>query len=102
MSRAPLRDDLALAAYAVMLGYELRGYLDVDLKTAGASALFAEDGIPGDGLQFKLGDINVWFTARGWRVGRLVEGRYEKPGDADFHHKLKAALDEGVRNWRDR
>lgn len=93
-----LRDDLALAAYAISVGYELRGHND----TAIAVALFDYGGIPPDSLQFMIGDVHVWSTARGWRVSRLVDGLYAKPADSDFFRHLKQALDEGLRNWRDR
>ncbi len=102
MSRAPLRDDLVLGAYAISLGFEIRGHQDVKLTHPGASMLFHPDGCPRDGLQFVIGDVSVWDTARGWRCARLIDGRYEKPSDSQFYSKLKDALDEGARNWRDR
>lgn len=97
-----LRDDLKLGAYAISLGYELRGFADVKLSDPGASALFHPDGCPRDGLQFVIGDVTVWDTARGWRVARLIDGLFEKPNPSQFYAKLKDALDEGARNWRDR
>lgn len=101
MSRGPLRDDLALAAYAVSLGYELRGHYDVSLSSAGAPALFNDDGIPHGSLQFIVGDVHVWATARGWRTSRMMpSGVYDLPTASHFREKLKAALDEGARNWR--
>lgn len=96
--KGPLRDDLALSAYAVMLGYTLFGHHALPL----AGSQFDGDGIPGDSLQFVLGDVHVWATARGWRCSRLIDGMFEKPTDSDFFNKLKPALDEGARNWRDR
>src|SRR5690348_11752793 len=97
MSR-DFRDDLKLAAYAVSLGFGLLG-------SPGqlSPAQFDDDGIPPpDSIQFVIGDVHVWNTARGWRVSRLVDGSYAKPSDSDFFDKLKHALDEGARNWRDR
>lgn len=93
-----LRDDLALTAYALMLGFEVKGHSDVALSFTH----FNDDGIPSDGLQFAIGDMHVWDTARGWRVGRLWGGLFEKSTDSSFYTKLKAALDEAARNWRDR
>lgn len=96
--RGPLRDDLALAAYAVSLGFELRGHLDAPL----AATHFADDGIPPNSLQFTIGDVHVWATQRGWRMSQLVDGVFARPTDSDFYLKLKQALDEGARHWRDR
>lgn len=98
MSRSSLRDDLALAAYAVSLGYELRGHLDAQLNITA----FDSTGIPPDSLQFIIGDVHVWCTTRGWRVSRLVGDVFPRPTDSDFFPKLKHALDEGARDWRDR
>ena len=99
MSRGQLRDDLMLAAYAVSLGFEVCPYQSGGKVTPAA---FDDAGIPHDSLQFVLGDVSVWMTARGWRVARVVDGLFEKPNDSQFYAKLKDALDEGNRNWRDR
>ena len=96
-----LRDDLALAAYAVSLGYTLRGHNDLDLTPT--PNFFGDDGVAHYSLQFRLGDMHVWATERGWRCSRLLaRGMFEKPTDLCFWKSLKDALDEGVRNWRDR
>jgi hypothetical protein len=97
-----IRDDLRLAAYAYSLGYEVRGERFVDLRSPGGAGMFNSDGIPPESLQFIIGDVHVWDTARGWRVARLIDGLYEKPSPSGFFAKLKDALDEGARNWRDR
>lgn len=102
MTRGPLRDDLMLGAYALSLGFEIRGHLDVKLTDPGAAGLFNSQGCPPDALQFVIGDVNVWETARGWRVARLIDGKYEKPDPSQFFDKLKDALDRGAENWRDR
>lgn len=93
-----IRDDLRLAAYAVALKYSLRGPGGMPLE----AATFATNGTPYNGLQFVLGDVSVWDTSRGWRVARLVDGKFEHAQDSDFYKRLKDALDEGARNWRDR
>lgn len=94
------RHDLILTAYAVHLGFDVKAHHD--LKITGPS-LFDENGIPFDSLQFVLGDMHVWQTARGWRVSKLtVHGTYEKPTESDFFVKLLEALEEGNRRWRDR
>lgn len=98
MSRGPFREDLLLAAYAVALGFEIQGDRAVKLQTV----LFDSNGIPHDGLQFLIGDVNIWQTSRGWRVARVIDGMFEKPNPSQFYAKLKPALDEGARNWRDR
>lgn len=89
MSRAPLRDDLALAAYAVSLGYSIRLYP--------GSGFDEETGLPDHSLQFNFGRTDVWNTQRGWRVADLNSGLYEKPVPEQFYSKLKDALDAGVR-----
>lgn len=97
------REDLKLAAYAYAIGFDIRGHLNADLRSAAGNGLFNDDGIPADSLQFVIGDMHVWDTARGWRSSRFLPGgTYEKPTDSDFYRKLKDALDEGARNWRDR
>ena len=100
----PYREDLLLAAYAVALGFEIHGgYHSEPLKPDH----FAADGIPGHGLTFKrklpvpvlstelIGatSVTVWSTARGWRVARLINDRYEPMDSSQFHRKLKDALD---------
>ncbi len=92
------RIDLALSAYAIALGFTVCGHMSVPLTPD----LFDDDGIPRESLQFTIGDIMIWETARGWRVGRLVDAHFLPPQDADFFQSLKLALDEGNRNWRDR
>lgn len=93
------REDLTLTAYALSLGFEIRAHLDLDLHPSD----FDDNGIPSDSLQFRIGDVHVWDTARGWRSSRFLPGgTYEKPTDSDFYRKLKDALDESARNWRDR
>ncbi len=98
--RGPLRDDLTLAPYALALGYEVKGHHDVKLTPV--PALFDDGGVPRDSLQFVIGDVHVWNTARGWRCSRLIDGVFEKPTASDFFGVLKDALDAGDRNWRDR
>lgn len=93
-----LRDDIRLAAYAVALGYEVRGHSDQKL----VPSFFNDDGLPMASLQFTIGDVHVWDTARGWRFSRLIGGRYELPTASNFFGLLKDALDAGERNWRDR
>lgn len=88
-----------LAAYAVSIGYTICNPQNKPIEPT----RFDEDsGIPKWELQFTIGDVSVWLTARGWRVGRLVNGVFETATDSDFYSKLKPALDEGARNWRDR
>lgn len=84
-----IRDDLTLAAYAVMLGYNIK--TDDD----GAAAFNPHTGIPGHSLSFQRGPVTVWYTSRGWRVARIIDGMYERPLDDHFHDKLKVALDVG-------
>lgn len=91
-----LRDDVRLAAYAVSIGFELRA----ENGSALGSATFNYDGTPADTIWFVIGDVHVWLTAGGWRVSRLVDDVFEKPGL--FFPTLKRALDEGAHNWRDR
>jgi hypothetical protein len=78
-----MRDDLALAAYAVHIGYTIK------------AKKFDSQGIPHDGLSFTCGDVTVWETAWGWRVGKLENDRYCPPSPDKFFKKLKAALDAG-------
>lgn len=67
-----LRDDLALAAYAVSLGFAVRGFSELSPSFPVGLPHYGADGIPNDPLTFVLqhpndDDIVVWSTARGWR-----------------------------------
>lgn len=84
--KLPLRDDLALAAYAVCNGFELRG------KHASEQPRFVA-GIPPDGLMFVKGNWTVWETARGWRAARMIDGLYEMATPEQFFLHLLDALD---------
>lgn len=84
-----VRDDLTLAAYAVALGYAIQ------CKGAAIVPDHFVRGIPHNDLQFELGSVTVWDTARGWRVGRLIDGVFERPSADQFHNGLLAALEAG-------
>ena len=92
-----LRDDLALAAYAVRLGFSIRG-TDADSSAICELPSFDSAGIPHDKLSFALihpagDDIIVWATARGWRVAQKRGEHYQLPQNKDFHQNLLSALD---------
>lgn len=94
MTRA-VRPDLMLTAYALSLGFEVQGPGGTPITKYVCNA----DGIPSDSLQFHMGDVDVWQTSRGWRVARVVDGRYQT---TITFSGLRPALEEGARNWRDR
>lgn len=87
-----IRDDLALAAFAVANGFALQ----TDRMSERGDRLepqhFDARGIPHDGLQFTLGAAHVWQTARGWRCSALVGDRFPKPDPGEFHRDLIDAL----------
>lgn len=91
-----LREDLALAAFAVAHGFTLRSGRSGRRGEPVAPCDFDAVGIPHDGLCFQLGRVEVWDTARGWRVAALEgegeEARYPKPQPHEFHGKLINAL----------
>lgn len=85
-----LRDDLALAAWAIHQGFRIT---QQDRKPRFDSA-----GIPHDALDFRLGNITVWQTSRGWRMAALnpETNMYQKARDEDFFEKLKDALKAAI------
>lgn len=84
-----MRDDLMYTAYAVSKGFKIAQH--------NREPNFIK-GIPHDALEFKLGNVLVWQTARGWRVAALdpETNVYPTPQDADFHAKLLPALDKAL------
>ena len=87
-----VRDDLTFTAYALRLGYEVLGHGAFPLGTANFVA-----GIPQDSVQFVKGNVHVWLTSRGWRVGLLKDGLFVRAQEDDFHRRLPAALEAGVK-----
>lgn len=104
------RPDLTLTAYAVSLGFKVRGYTP---EQGGMDTpLFSAQGVPADPLTFILqhpkgDDIVVWLTHRGWRVAQKRGDHYPLPQAKDFFQSLMLALDSayGIRkenelDWR--
>lgn len=77
-----MREDLLYTAYAIMSGFTIDGVVHFD------------NGLPHDTLTFRKRNVVVWLTARGWRVARLIDGKYEKPTDESFFNKLYPALEK--------
>ena len=93
-----LRDDLALAAYAVSLGFAVRGFSELSPAFPIGLPHYGADGIPADPLTFVLqhpndDDIVVWSTARGWRVAQKRGGHCPLPQLHEFYTDLRLALE---------
>lgn len=103
------RTDLALAAYAVNLGFKILNYTT---EHGMDTPEFNAAGIPTDPLTFVLqhpkgDDVVVWTTARGWRVAQKRGDHFPLPQDNQFYQSLLMALDsayairkENDFNWR--
>jgi hypothetical protein len=88
-----MRDDLKLAAYAVACGFTLHTEKNGERGAEVRPRHFVA-GVPHDGLQFTLGPVHVWQTARGWRVAKLEGDRYPPAVPEDFHRSLLPALEK--------
>lgn len=90
-----LREDLEFSPYAVALGYAIMHGHWVEGHTLDLTRFV--DGVDPSTHQFRLGDVYVWETARGWRVSSLIDGTFTKPESSEFFTRLRPALEHGAK-----